>query len=55
MKKIYKKPSAKEIKLNACTLLADSGNISDITANPDEDIEIMDSKGGLWHWMGEEN
>lgn len=53
MKKIYKKPSVKEVKLNACTLLAGSPNVS-VDPNGDP-VDEMDSKGSIWYWMGEEN
>lgn len=55
MKKIYKKPSVKEVKLNASTLLADSTN-PNVFVDPDGDpVNEMDSKGSIWYWMGEEN
>lgn len=55
MKKIYKKPSVKEVNLNACTLLAGSVTPDGMPVNPSEDTDNMESKGSIWYWMGEEN
>lgn len=55
MKKTYFKPSAKEVKLNLGTILAGSGNINSVTANPTENTDNMESKGTIWQWMDEEN
>lgn len=54
MKKIYKKPSAKEIKLNPSTILAGSDPVLDVDTNPENGVDNMDAKGGIWYWMGEE-
>lgn len=54
MKKIYKKPSVKEVKLNACTLLAGSDPIP-VNGPSDETPDEYGAKGSIWYWMGEEN
>lgn len=55
MKKIYKKPSVKEVKLNACTLLAGSDPTPGVDPNINQDLDNMESKGSIWNRMGEEN
>lgn len=55
MKKIYKKPSVKEVKLNACTLLAGSDPNPTVNPNDSEDFDNMNSKGSIWYRMDEEN
>lgn len=55
MKKIYKKPSVKEVNLNSDILLQ-AGSIGQVTVDPNGDpVDEMDSKGSIWYWMGEEN
>lgn len=53
MKKIYKKPSAKEVKLDLSCILAGSPDIN-VDTDPDNGVNNMDAKGGIWYWMGEE-
>lgn len=48
MKKIYKKPYAKEVKFTACNIMA--GSINDVTVDPTKTSETMDSKQGFINW-----
>lgn len=50
MKKTYKKPSTREVRLNSLAILAGSPN-DGINVNPNEDVNTMESKGNsIWHW-----